>query len=84
MRRSYYAIIIFASIALALIAEASIIWSHGDNPLADMPRLIFGSIVWLVSIMIALLLIFFYVEENVRLSRASISSTKTNGRARRL
>jgi hypothetical protein len=62
MRRSYYAIIIFASIVLALIAEVSIIWSHGDNPFADMPRLIFGSIVWLVLIMIALLLISFMLK----------------------
>ena len=62
MRRSYYAIIIFASIVLALIAEVSIIWSHGDNPFADTPRLILGSIVWLVLIMIALLLIYFMLK----------------------
>ena len=62
MRRSYYAIIIFASIVLALIAEVSIVWSHGDNPFADMSHLILGSIVWLVLIMIALLLIFFMLK----------------------
>jgi len=62
MRRSHYVIIIFASIVLALIAEVSIIWSHGDSPFADMRRLIVGSIVWLVLIMIALLLIYFMLK----------------------
>jgi hypothetical protein len=62
MRRSYYAAIIFASIVLALIAEVSIVWSHGDNPFANVSHLILGSIVWLVLIMIALLLIFFMLK----------------------
>jgi hypothetical protein len=62
MRRSYYAVIIFASIVLALIAEVSIVWSHGDNPFADISHLILGSIVWLVLVMIALLLIFFMLK----------------------
>jgi hypothetical protein len=62
MRRSYYAVIIFASIVSALIAEAFIIWIHGDSPFADMRRLILGAIVWLVLIMIALLLIYFMLK----------------------
>jgi len=32
---------------------------HGANPFADMSRLIVGSVVWVILIMIALLLIFF-------------------------
>jgi hypothetical protein len=62
MRRSYFAVIIFASIVLALIAEAFMIWIYGDSPLADMRRLILGAIVWLVLIMIALLLIYFMLK----------------------
>jgi hypothetical protein len=58
MRRSHYVIIIFASIVLALQKYPSVIWSHGDSPFADMRRLIVGSIVWLVLIMIALLVAF--------------------------
>jgi hypothetical protein len=54
--------IIFAAVVLGLAAEAFIIWSHGDSPFADMRRLIFGSIVWLVLIMIALLLIFLMLK----------------------
>lgn len=51
--------IIVLAIVLGITTEVSIISIHGANPFADMSRLIVGSIVWVILIMIALLLIFF-------------------------
>lgn len=59
MHRIRYTTIIVLAIILGITAEVSIISSHGANPFADMSRLIVGSIVWVLLIMIALLLIFF-------------------------
>jgi choline-glycine betaine transporter len=59
MRRIHYPTIIVLAIILGTTAEGLIISSHGDNPFADMSRLIVGSIVWVILIMIALLLVFF-------------------------
>jgi len=66
MRRIHYPAIIVLAIILGVIAETLIISNHGANPFADMSRLIVGSIVWVLLIMIALLLIFFYVHQNVQ------------------
>jgi choline-glycine betaine transporter len=57
MRRIHYPTIIVLAIILGTTAEGFIISSHGDNPFADMSRLIVGSIVWVILIMIALLLV---------------------------
>jgi hypothetical protein len=59
MHRIRYSTIIVLAIILGIAAEVSIISIHGTNPFADMSRLIVGSIVWVILIMIALLLIFF-------------------------
>ena len=59
MRRIDYPTIIVLAIIFGITAEVFIICSHGANPFADMSRLIVGSIVWVILIMIALLLIFF-------------------------
>ena len=59
MQRIHYPTIIVLAINLGITAEVFIISSHGANPFADMSRLIVGSIVWVILIMIALLLIFF-------------------------
>jgi hypothetical protein len=59
MHRIHYPTIFVLAVILGMIAEVSIITSHGANPFADMSRLIVGSIVWVILIMIALLLIFF-------------------------
>jgi hypothetical protein len=59
MRRVYYPTIIVLAIILGISIEMLIISNDGANPFADMSRLIVGSIVWVILIMIALLLIFF-------------------------
>jgi hypothetical protein len=59
MHRTPYLTIIVLAIILGIGSEVLIITNHGANPLADMSRLIVGSIMWVVLIMIALLLIFF-------------------------
>ena len=59
MRRIQYPAIIVLAIILGVTAEILIISNHGANPFADMSRLIVGSIVWVILIMIALLLILF-------------------------
>ena len=59
MQRIHYPTIIVLTIILGITAEVIVISSHGANPFADMSRLIVGSIVWVILIMIALLLIFF-------------------------
>ena len=59
MRRIQYPAIIVLAIILGVTAEIFIISNHGANPFADMSRLIVGSIVWVILIMIALLLILF-------------------------
>ena len=59
MRRMHYPTIIILAIILGTTAEILIISNHGANPFADLSRLIVGSIVWVILIMIALLLIFF-------------------------
>ena len=58
MHRIYVTIIVLA-IILGVTAEAFIISNHGANPFADLSRLIVGSIVWVILIVIALLLVFF-------------------------
>ena len=58
MRRIYVTIIVLA-IILGAGAELLIISNHGANPFADIPRLIVGSIMWVILIMIGLLLFFF-------------------------
>ena len=63
MHRIHYPTIIVLAIILGITAEVSIIGSHGANPFADMSRLIVGSIVWVIFIMIALLLIFLCTRE---------------------
>jgi len=59
MHRIHYPTIFVLAVILGITAEVSIISSHGAYPFADMSRLIVGSIVWVILIMIALLLIFF-------------------------
>jgi hypothetical protein len=59
VRRTHYLTIVVLAIILGVTAEAFIISNHGANPFADMSRLIVGSIVWVILIMIALLLGFF-------------------------
>jgi uncharacterized membrane protein len=59
VRRTHYLTIIVLAIILGVTAEAFIISNHGADPFADMSRLIVGSIVWVILIMIALLLGFF-------------------------
>ena len=58
MQRIYVTIIILA-IILGITSEVLIVSNHGANPFADMSRLIVGSIMWVILIMIALLLFFF-------------------------
>jgi choline-glycine betaine transporter len=58
MQRIHYPTIIVLAIILGITAEVIVISSHGANLFADMSRLIVGSIVWVILIMIALLLIF--------------------------
>jgi hypothetical protein len=58
MHRIYVTIIVLA-IILGIGSEVLIITNHGANPFADMSRLIVGSIMWVILIMIALLLFFF-------------------------
>jgi len=59
MRRIPYLTIIVLAIILGIGSEALIITNHGANPFADISRLIVGSIMWVILIMIALLLFFF-------------------------
>jgi hypothetical protein len=59
VRRTHYLTIVVLAIILGVTAEVFIISNHGANPFADMSRLIVGSIVWVILIMIALLLGFF-------------------------
>lgn len=59
MRRTHYPTIIVLAIILGITAEVLIITNHGASPFADMSRLIVGSIMWVILIMIALLLFFF-------------------------
>jgi len=63
MHRIHYPTIIVLAIILGITAEVSIISGHGANPFADMSRLIVGSVVWVILIMIALLLIFLCTSE---------------------
>jgi choline-glycine betaine transporter len=58
MHRIYITITVLA-IILGITAELLVISNQGANPFADMSRLIVGSIMWVILIMIALLLIFF-------------------------
>jgi hypothetical protein len=58
MHRIYITITVLA-IVLGITAELLVISNQGANPFADMSRLIVGSIIWVILIMIALLLIFF-------------------------
>jgi hypothetical protein len=53
MHRIYITIIVLA-IILGTGAELLIISNHGANPFADISRLIVGSIMWVILIMIAL------------------------------
>ena len=59
MHRTPYLTIIVLAIILGITSEVLIISNHGANPFADMSRLIVGSIMWVILIMIALLLFFF-------------------------
>jgi hypothetical protein len=59
MHRTPYPTIIVLAIILGIGSEVLIITNHGANPFADMSRLIVGSIMWVILIMIALLLFFF-------------------------
>ena len=59
MYRTPYLTIIVLAIILGITSEVLIITSHGADPFADMSRLIVGSIMWVILIMIALLLFFF-------------------------
>jgi hypothetical protein len=65
MPRIPYLTIVVLAIILGIAAEVLIISSHGDNPFADMSRLIVGSIMWVILIMIALLL---FVFMHIRMS----------------
>ena len=58
MHRIYITITVLA-IILGITAELLVISNHGANPFADMSRLIVGSIMWVILIIVALLLIFF-------------------------
>jgi choline-glycine betaine transporter len=58
MHQIYVTIIVLA-IILGITSEVLIITNHGANPFADISRLIVGSIMWMILIMIALLLFFF-------------------------
>ena len=62
MHRIHYIAIFVLAILVGIAAEVFIIRIHGANPFADMSRLIVGSIVWIILIMIALLLIVFMYE----------------------
>ena len=67
MRGTHYLTIVVLAIILGVTAEALIISNHGANPFADMSRLIVGSIVWVILIIIALLLVLFmYVRMSNR------------------
>jgi hypothetical protein len=59
MHRTPYLTIIVLAIILGIGSEVLIITNHGANPFADVSRLIVGSIMWVILIMIALLLFFF-------------------------
>ena len=59
MHRTPYLTIIVLAIILGIGSEVLIITNHGANPFADMSRLIVGSIMWVILIMIALVLISF-------------------------
>jgi hypothetical protein len=59
MHRTPYLTIIVLAIILGIGSEVRIITNHGANPFADMSRLIVGSIMWVILIMIGLLLFFF-------------------------
>jgi hypothetical protein len=59
MHRTPYLTIIVLAIILGIGSEVLIITNHGANPFADISRLIVGSIMWVILIMIALLLFFF-------------------------
>jgi hypothetical protein len=59
MRQTHYLTIFVLAIILGITAEVFIIINHGASPFADMSRLIVGSIMWVILIMIALLLIAF-------------------------
>jgi choline-glycine betaine transporter len=59
MPRTPYLTIIVSAIILGIASEVLIISNHGANPFADLSRLIVGSIMWVILIMIALLLFFF-------------------------
>jgi hypothetical protein len=59
MHRALYLTIIVLAIIWGIGSEVLIITNHGANPFADMSRLIVGSIMWVILIMIALLLFFF-------------------------
>jgi hypothetical protein len=66
MHRTYATIIVLA-IILGIASEVLIITNHGANPFADMSRLIVGSIMWVILIMIALLLfVFMYIRMSNR------------------
>ena len=59
MHRTPYLTIIVLAIILGIGSEVLIITNHGANPFADISRLIVGSIMWVILIMIALLLFLF-------------------------
>jgi hypothetical protein len=59
MPRTPYLTIIVSAIILGIASEILIISNHGANPFADISRLIVGSIMRVILIMIALLLFFF-------------------------
>jgi len=59
MHRTPYITIIILAIILGITFEVLIIINHGANPFADLSRLIVGSIMWVILIVIALLLFFF-------------------------
>ena len=73
MRRTHYATIVVLAIILGITAEILIISIHGANPFADMSRLIVGSIMWVILIMIALLL-FFFMYTRMSNSRPGLAS----------
>jgi hypothetical protein len=59
VHRTPYLTIIVLAIFLGIAFEVLIITNRGANPFADMSRLIVGSIMWVILIMIALFLFFF-------------------------
>ena len=59
MHRTPYITIIILAIIFGITFEVLIITNHGANPCDDMSRLIVGSIMWVILIVIALLLFFF-------------------------